>query len=643
LKGRSYLDKQTLSDLKTAVSYFNQAIAKDPAYALAYSGLARVYSFLPDYGDSPVEDHPKAMALARKALELDPTLSEPHLVLGGQMMFQDWDIAGGVAEFKKAVELGPNNAHVHDDYAFNISIVGGMEQEALAEINRAHQLDPLSQDISYDLGLIHIHARRFDEAIAVCKKLANENPRYADAHSCLADAYWRKRMYSQSLEEYKVECQLSGDRNESERASAMEQGFRSGGWQGALSKSIETVKAQRKTQPSSAYGSAYSIAAAYAELGDKEQAFQWLNTAFEEHDENLLGMKTDSSFDPIRSDPRFAELVRKVGLPQASKQGTQNPEAYALYLKGRSYWAKQTRADLETAVSYFNQAIAKDPDYAMAYAGLADCYAVLPDYGPDPNDDIPKANAAALKAIELDPSLSRPHVNLGGIKMAHDWDFAGGEAEFKKALELDPNDTHAHERYADNLGVLGGREQEALAEINRAHQLDPNSLSISVEIGVVYTDARRFDEAISACKKVANENPTFASAHSCLVYAYWGKRIYSQVIEEQTIYGQLSGDRVDSDYASAMEQGFVSGGWQSALTKGIEVLQAQRKTGYSSPYAIATMYADLGDKEHAFQWLNTALQEHSEGVMGLKTDFLLDPLRSDPRFAELLRKVGLPK
>jgi tetratricopeptide (TPR) repeat protein len=122
---------------------------------------------------------------------------------------------------------------------------------------------------------------------------------------------------------------------------------------------------------------------------------------------------------------------------QARKQGTQNPEAYALYLEARSYWAKRTRADFETAVSYFNQAIAKDPGYAMAYAGLADCYAMLPDYGAS-EEDIPKAKAAALKAIELDPTLSRPHVNLGGMKMAHEWDFAGGEAEFKKALELDP-------------------------------------------------------------------------------------------------------------------------------------------------------------------------------------------------------------
>jgi len=342
------------------------------------------------------------------------------------------------------------------------------------------------------------------------------------------------------------------------------------------------------------------------------------------------------------ADPNTRQL-RTSEKQQLSKQGTQNPEAYELYLKGRSYWAKRTRADLETAISYFNQAVAKDPGYALAYAGLADAYAILPDYGPSPSEYIPKAKAAALKAIKLDPTLARAYVNLGGIKMGHEWDFAGGEAEFKKALELDPNDAHAHERYADNLGVLGGRELEAIAEINHAHQLDPRSLAINVEIGIVYIDARRFDEAIDVCKKVADENPTFAGAHDCLATAYWGKKMYPQVIEEQKVYGQLTGDQDDCDYASVMEKGFHSGGWPEALTKGIEYLQAQRKTGYSSAYTIATMYAELGEKDQAFQWLNTAFQEHDEDLLGLRTDSSFDPIRSDPRFAELVRKVGLPQ
>jgi eukaryotic-like serine/threonine-protein kinase len=328
---------------------------------------------------------------------------------------------------------------------------------------------------------------------------------------------------------------------------------------------------------------------------------------------------------------------------QVTKQGTQNPEAYELYLKGRYAWNKRTRSDLAAAISDFNQAIAKDPGYALAYSGLADAYSVLPAYGSTPSENYPKSNAAARKALELDATLARPHAVLGVNEMEYDWDFAGGEAEFKKALELDPNDATAHQWYAEHIGKIGGREQEALAEINRAHQLDPLSPIISRSVGSVHIWARQYDEAIAVCQKVANENPTFAVAHSCLAYAYWGKRMYPQVIEEWKTAGQLLDDWNQSEFASALEQGFRSAGWKGALTKGIETRQAQRKTGYSSAYGIAIMYAELGEKDQAFQWLNTAYQERDWRLIDLKTDFLLDPLRSDSRFAELVRKVGLPQ
>ncbi len=329
---------------------------------------------------------------------------------------------------------------------------------------------------------------------------------------------------------------------------------------------------------------------------------------------------------------------------QVTKQGTQNPEAYELYLKGRYSWNKRTPSDIATAISYFNQAIAKDPGYALAYSGLADAYNVLPRYGGIPSEDYLKSNAAARKALELDATLARAHAVLGGNEMQYGWDFAGGEAEFKKALELDPNDATAHQWYAENIGMIGGREQEALAELNRAHQLDPLSPIISTEVGFIHILARRYDEAIVVCKKVANENPTFALVHKdCLARAYWGKRMYPQGIEEWKTYGELSGERNESEFASAMEQGFRSAGWKGALTKGIETLQAQRNTGYSSAYVIATLYAELGDKDQAFRWLNAAYQERDRWLLGLKTDFLLDPIRSDPRFAELVRKVGLPQ
>ena len=330
---------------------------------------------------------------------------------------------------------------------------------------------------------------------------------------------------------------------------------------------------------------------------------------------------------------------------QVAKQGTQNADAYQLYVKGRYYWNKRTNADIKTAISYFNQAIDKDPSYALAYSGLADAYNVLGSYGEDPNDVTPKASEAAAKALELDPTLAHPHAVLGGIKMEYSWDFAGGEAEFKKALELDPSDATARQWLSEGLCEIGGRAQEAIDEGNRAHQLDPLSPIISAQQAQAYTYNRQFDKAIEIFKKVIADNPTFGRAHGELAYAYWGAHKYPEAIQEWETGSQLEGDKNYAEYAAASEAGFRAGGWPGALRKSIEVSLAQRKakTGYVSPYAIAQLYADLGDKDHAFEWLNTAFQERDINIISLRTDFLLDPLRSDPRYTELVRKVGLPQ
>ncbi len=328
---------------------------------------------------------------------------------------------------------------------------------------------------------------------------------------------------------------------------------------------------------------------------------------------------------------------------QVSNEGTQDPEAYSLYLKGRYEFNNRTYVRLQTAIAYFNRAIEKDPGYALAYSGLADAYSVLPYYNGNPNESSPKSNAAARRALELDPTMAHPHAILGSNEMGYDWDFAGGEAEFKKSFELDPNDATAHQWYAEDLSFIGGRDQEALAEINLAHQLDPLSPIITRVIGSVLVAQRKYDEAISVCRQLANENPTFALAHDCLYYAYWAKHMYPQVVEEYKIHAQLTGDPIDVNFAAAQERGFRASGWSGAVAQVIENLQAQRKTGYGSSYLIARLYADLGDREHAFQWLDTAYREHDWLLIGLNTQFQLDPIRSDPRFAALVNKVGLPK
>jgi TolB-like protein/DNA-binding winged helix-turn-helix (wHTH) protein/Tfp pilus assembly protein PilF len=328
---------------------------------------------------------------------------------------------------------------------------------------------------------------------------------------------------------------------------------------------------------------------------------------------------------------------------QVTRQGTQNPEAYELYLKGRYAWNIRTNAELQNAISYFNQAIAKDPNYALAYSGLADVYNVLPNYGGNQNEDFPRSNGAARKALELDPSLAHPHAVLGANEMQHDWDFAGGEAEFKKSFALDPNDATARQWFADDIAMIGGREQEALAEVTRAQELEPQSPVINRVVASVLTWERHFDQAVAVCSKLAKDDPTFAIAHDCLAQAYWGKRMYPQVIEEWRICGQLSGYPGDIGTADVMEQGYKSGGWKGAVANVIEYRKAQSRTGYYSAFIISTFYADLGDKDMAFQWLNTAYEEHDWLLISLKTNFRLDSLRSDPRFADLVRKVGLPQ
>ena len=329
---------------------------------------------------------------------------------------------------------------------------------------------------------------------------------------------------------------------------------------------------------------------------------------------------------------------------QVTRQGTQNPEAYQLYVKGRYYWNKRTTADLKTAIGYFNQAIDKDPNYALAYAGLADSYLVLPSFGSDPNDVTPKSNAAAAKALELDPTLARPHADLALNKQRFDWDFSASEAEFRKALELDPSDASAHQWFGQSLAELGGRAQESIDEVNRAHQLDPLSAIIGMAQAEAYFDDRQFDKSTEMYKKVAADNPTFPAVHLSLATSYWAEHKYAQAIQEFENFSKLSGDKNDAALSAARDAGFRAGGWPESQRRAVEVLLAQRKdkAEYVSSYIIAEVYADLGDKDHAFQWLDTAYMEHDPWLYGIRTDFTMDSLRTDPRYADLLRKIGLP-
>jgi serine/threonine protein kinase/Tfp pilus assembly protein PilF len=329
---------------------------------------------------------------------------------------------------------------------------------------------------------------------------------------------------------------------------------------------------------------------------------------------------------------------------QVAKQGTQNPEAYQLYVKGRYFWNKRTGADLHTAISYFNQAIDKDPGYALAYAGVADSYSVLGSYD-DPRDVKPKAKAAAEKAIELDAALARPHADLGDYKSEYSWDFSGAEPEYRKALELDPSDATAHQWFSQYLSSIGGRARESIEEGNRARQLDPLSIAVGWSQADAYSYDRQYEKSNELFQKLIADNPSAGGPHWEFAYSEWAQHKYPQTIQEFATAGQLLGNKNMSEFAAALDDGFHSGAWPGALRKGIEVSLVQRKAknGHMSPYLVAQLYGDLGDRDHAFEWLNIAYQEHDPFLRSLRVDAVIDALRSDPRYAELVRKIGFPQ
>jgi len=315
-----------------------------------------------------------------------------------------------------------------------------------------------------------------------------------------------------------------------------------------------------------------------------------------------------------------------------SKKYTNNTEAYQLYLKGRFYWNKRTLKDLEKALDYFNQTIALDPNYALAYAGLADTYVVLPIYNNEPvREAMPLAREAALKALSLDGELAEPHTALGRV-YANEYDFKGAEREYKRALELDPNYATAHQWYGILLYYLA-RNEESLAELQRAVEIEPVSLIINTVYAEGYFYARRYDDAIAQLKKTLELNTEFATAYQRLTRFYQAKGNYAEAARSYATYRELIGDR---EYAALIRESFAKGGWQGFL----RAITAKEQLAKLSRYETVVFLAALDKKEEAFAELNRSYE-----VFGplLRIEPLLDPLRDDPRFAEILRHAGLPE
>jgi TolB-like protein/Tfp pilus assembly protein PilF len=327
---------------------------------------------------------------------------------------------------------------------------------------------------------------------------------------------------------------------------------------------------------------------------------------------------------------------------QIAKNYTTNSEAYQLYLKGRFFLNNGARDGQKKSIEYFKQAIDLDPNFALGYAGMADAYTLLGatfDASLPPREAMPNARTAAQKALEIDPGLGEARTSLAWIRYRFDWDWRGAEDDFRRAIALNPNNAQAHHWYADYLTAMG-RFDEALAEIRRARELDPFSLFINWNVGRILFFARRYDEALAELRRTLEMDQNFARTHAYLESIYLKKGMNDEAFAERLKVDALTG--AGAERITALKNAYDAGGWKSVSRKEVEFALEDAKSRYITSLNMAYSYTKNGDRNRALESLNRAYEEREGSLVNLNVDPFWDELRPDPRFQDLLRRVGFP-
>jgi len=321
-----------------------------------------------------------------------------------------------------------------------------------------------------------------------------------------------------------------------------------------------------------------------------------------------------------------------------AKRHTDDSEAYRLYLKGRYYWNKYTKEGLTRAVEHFNQSIELDPAYGLAYTGLADAYYRLSNAYLPPKEAMPKARAAAMKAVEIDDMLAEAHASLGLIKMYHDWDFPGAEREYRRAIELDPRSPLGYHRLGSCV-QLTRRFDESDENLRRALELDPLSLLISSLLAFNFYVSGQYDKSIETYQRVLDMEPGYLQAQLGIGLPYEQKGMYEEAIaafqEARVLYGDLGHEAL-----AYLGCAYARAGQNQEAKTFLADLEKHPQQNYVSPYNIATIYGALEERKRAFQWLERAFEERDEHLVRLKIDPRLESIRSDARFRNLLKRLG---
>jgi DNA-binding winged helix-turn-helix (wHTH) protein/tetratricopeptide (TPR) repeat protein len=324
---------------------------------------------------------------------------------------------------------------------------------------------------------------------------------------------------------------------------------------------------------------------------------------------------------------------------------TGSRDAYQAYLKGRYYWSKGTTPALEEAIRQFDEAQRFDPNYPLAYAGLAEAYVLLGSHYDTPEhnpvDAMSRAKAAAIKALQLNDALAEAHTAVGAVKQRYDWDWPGAEKEFKRAIALDPNDAHAHQEYSLCLSAMG-RPDEAIAEIKRAQELDPISISIAEDLGDLFYRARDYNQALEKYQHALKLDPTDPLAvmvRRSIGWAYQQQGMYEQAVAEFIETSRVQ--NASPERLSAFRQAYDTGGMKGYWRKWLELQQDRIQRGRAKPFYLAQIYAFLGDNDQAFAYLQKAYEDRSMEIPDLRFGPDFDNLRADPRYTTLSRRLGL--
>lgn len=664
LRGRYYWNSYTEAGLAKALECYNHAISLDPEYALAYSGIADYYNWLGVFGIRPfAETSAAAKRAAAKAVELDPGLAEAYSALGFATLTRDFDWAVAEGEHRRAIEINPNYATGHHWYSFHLLMVGRFE-EALREMLRARELDPLSPSILQSLGWAYYQSRRFDDSLATFQKLFESTPDFAFGTVTYS---WALRQVGRTeeavqLAENALDNSSGGQLFISVLGASYAAAGRTDDARAALTRLDEIAK--------TSYVSPFHRALIHIHLGEHDRALALLQEAYEIKDGWLAWLGVEPQFDPLREDPRFADLLRKTGNPAPSYQAlaaraaaavrrqgdssadtgpvtapvkapdtlpSENEEARQLYTAGRYYAARRSTDGLRQAIERFERAVELDPDFALAYAELADCYSLLNWYvEPAPPGAWKQAKQAALKAVEADPDLAEAHAALGFVRLHYDRDWDDAERELRKAIRLRPSNQVAHRWYAYSLSAMG-RHDEAFAEMQRAREILPQSPVMATGVANVLFLGGRFDDAIVQCRKALELDPGSVAAHTVLRWAYEKKGMHHEALaayEEERVF---AGDTPTTHAKRAHVLAAI--GKHDEARAIIEEIVANREEQFVTAYEIAIIYSWLGDNDRAFEWLAQAEREHAVGFTFVRVDPHLEPLWSDPRFAELVGSI----